>query len=118
LGINHIKNLLFLATFWERQLHQNTVNRRIGIELTNMPQQFRGGRCVGKTENPAVDTDLLTRFFLVTDVDLACWIITGEQSGETGNDSPFGFQCRYIRRNFTANFFGDCFSIKYVRSIW
>lgn len=48
-GIDHLDDRIGIDMRWQRQLqlHQNAVNRRVGIQLTDQRQQLHFGRFSG-----------------------------------------------------------------------
>ena len=69
--INRHQDRRFVDLLWERELHQNSVDRRIAVQLFHEGQQFGLGCFRRELVQPAGDPRFFARFLLVAHVDLA-----------------------------------------------
>jgi len=96
-----------------RQLHENTVNARIGIELADQAEQMLL-RClrrqlVGEGDNP----HLFAGQLLVFNIDMRCRIVADQNHRQSGRAPVFcGHGCHVVVHVGT-HAFGERFAVEY-----
>ena len=76
----------------QRQLYQNAVDVRVGIQVRDKGQQVRLRGRIRKTVGVGPHAGALGRFTLVPDIDLAGRIVSDDDDGQAGLEAMGRFQ--------------------------
>ena len=83
-GGDGIDGFVLVQPLGQRQLEEDAVDRRIGVDLPDRLRQLGLGAAGGKEEIARGDADVVGRALLVADVDLGGGVLADEDDGERG----------------------------------
>ena len=108
--------LLAVDLLGQRQLHQDAVDVRIGVELGDELEQHLLGRVLGKLVLERLHADLDGLRGLVAHVDLACRILADEHHGEPGREAVLRLEPCHVGGDVGAHLGGNCLAVDEVGS--
>jgi len=109
--IDRIEDHGLVDLFGQRQLHEDAVHGRIGVQARDEFEELglggAGGEGVERTEH----SGLFAAFAFAADVDGAGGIVADEDDGEVGGDAGGLFEGRDLRREFRSKSLRDSFAV-------
>ena len=109
--VDSLDNLLLRDVAGQGQLHDETVNLRIGVQLVDTCEQLLFGCLFGHTHYGRGETTLVAALLFVRNVSLARSIVTHQNRHQMGRGLTFGYHSLYFGCNLTAHCRSNLFTI-------
>jgi hypothetical protein len=109
--IDGIEDLLCFNLPRKRELHEDAVYARVGVQAFHDAEQFLAGRFGCEPDQRALEAGLFTRELFVSHVHGAGGVFSHEDSRQARDDSGRGLELARVARNLATELFGDLSAI-------
>ena len=102
-----VDNLLLVDMLWQRELHQDAIDRIIGIQSGNFGEQFGLAHTLGHRDKLAIEAALGTRLDFATNIGLRCGIFAHKNHNKRWHAAIFLFERHHLCRHLLFEFRGE-----------